>query len=117
MHHDCFVVFGDRIKSLLYHMASKWIHGEVESVSADSFSNFDDLFRSTMLKAALNKKISKSVHHQWVRLGDNGFDNFVLLLWGAHFQLLLQENGSLLVIIADNLVNDVLLVAVDVAIE
>lgn len=117
VNHDCFVILGDRIKCLLHNMTAKRIHGEIQSVAAYGLGNFNDLVRSAMLKTTLNEKISKSINHKRVCLGNNGFDDFEFLLRCAHFELLLQENGSLLVVIADNLVNDVLLVAVDVAIE
>lgn len=54
MNHDCFVVFRDRIKSLLHHMAAKWVHGKTKSVAAYGFGNFNDLLWSAMLKTTLN---------------------------------------------------------------
>lgn len=44
---------------------------------------------------------------------DDGLNDLVLLLSSANFELLLQEDRSLLIIVADDLVNDVLPVAGD----
>lgn len=69
-----------------------------------------------MLEATLHKKIAKAIDHQGIRLSNDRFDNLVLLLRGSDFQLLLQEDGGLLVVVADNLVNDILPVAAHIAI-
>lgn len=87
--HDGFVILGDRVECLLDHMTTKWVHGEAQSVATNRFGNLDDLLRCTMFETTLDKKISKSVYHERVRLGDNGFDNFVFLFRRAHFELLL----------------------------
>ncbi len=70
-----------------------------------------------MLEASLDKEIAESVDHERVGLGDDGLDDLVLLLRSADLELLLEEDRSLLVVVADNLVNDVLPVAVDVAVK
>lgn len=70
-----------------------------------------------MLEAALDKEIAKAINHKRIGLGDDGFDNLILLLRSSHLEFLLKEDGRLLVIVADNLVDNVLPVAVDVAIE
>lgn len=117
MNHDCLVVLGYRVECLLNNMAAKGIHRQVQSVSSNSFSNLDDLLGSAVLKASLNKEVSKAVDHERISLSNNGVDNLVLLLRGSHLELLLEEDGSLLVVVADDLVNDVLPVAVDVAVQ
>lgn len=66
-----------------------------------------------MLKAALNKEVSKPVHHQWVCLRDYSVHNGMFLLWSTNLELLLEENGSLLVIVADNFVNYIFPVTID----
>ena len=75
------------------------------------------LLGSAVLKATLHKEIAKAVDHQLIRLGNNGIYNFVLLLRSADLELLLQEDRSLLIIVADDLVNDILPVAAHVAIQ
>jgi hypothetical protein len=117
VHHDSLVVLRDRIKGFLDHVAAEWVHGEVQGVTTDGFGNLDDLLGSAMFKAALDEEVAKSVDHQGVCLGHNGLDNLVLLLRGAHLELLLKENRGLLVIVAHNLVDNVLPVAVDIAVE
>lgn len=98
-------------------MAAKWVHGEIQGVTADGFGNFDDLLGSSVLEAALNEEVSESVDHQGVGLSHDCLDNLVFLLRGPHLELLLQEDGSLLVIVANNLVNNVLPVAIDIAVK
>lgn len=98
-------------------MASKRIHREAEGVTTNGFSNLDNLLRRSVLKAALNQKVSKAIDHQRIGLGSNRLDNVILLIRGAHFELLLEEDGCLLVVAADDLVNNILLVAVDIAVE
>jgi hypothetical protein len=117
MNHDGLIVFRNRVKSLLDDMAAESIHRQVQSVASNGLSNLDDLFRSAMLKAALNQEVSKAVDHQWICLSDDSLNNVILLLSGANLELLLEEDGSLLIIIADNLVNNVLPVAIDSAIK
>jgi hypothetical protein len=70
-----------------------------------------------VLKASLNEEVSKAIDHQRVGLRHNGFNNVVLLLGRADLELLLQENGRLLVVVADDLVYDVFPVAVDIAVK
>ena len=67
-----------------------------------------------MLKAALNQEVAKTVNHQGVGLSDDSLDYFVFLFRSADFQLLLEEDGGLLVVVTDNLVDDILPVAVDI---
>ena len=71
----------------------------------------------THLEAALNKEVAKAVDHEWVGLSNNRLNNLVLLLNSAHFELLLQENRSLLVIVANDFVNNIFPVASHGAIE
>jgi len=42
-----------------------------------------------MLEAALNEEIAKAVDHQGVRLGNDGLNDFELLLCSADFEFLL----------------------------
>ncbi|KAK4187575.1 hypothetical protein QBC35DRAFT_463672 [Podospora australis] len=76
-----------------------------EAALSNCLSNLDNLLGRSVLKAALNKKIAESVDHEWICLCHNGFHDVILLLRSAHFKLLLQRNGTMLVIIADNLVD------------
>lgn len=70
-----------------------------------------------MLEAALDQEVSKAVDHEGVCLSNNGLDDLVFLLRSSDLELLLEENGSLLVVVADDLVDNVLPVAIDVAIQ
>jgi hypothetical protein len=86
-----------------------------------------------VLEATLYKEIAKAVDHQGVRLADDSLNNFELLLSGADLEFLLfismiqmhcqeslthllQEDGRLLIIVADDLVDNILPVTVHVAI-
>lgn len=117
MDHDCLVLLRHRIECLLDDMATKRIHREIKSVSSNGLCNLDDLFRRAVLKAALDKEVSKTVDHERIGLGDYGLDNVVLLLRSSDFKLLLKEYGRLLVVVADYLVYNVLPVTVDVAVK
>ena len=108
MNHDSFVVFWYSVKSLLNNMASKSIHTETQGVTTDSVGDSDDLLRRSMLEAALHEEIPEAIHHQWVSLSDNGLDDFILLFNSADFEFLLKEYRRLLVIVAHDLVNDIL---------
>jgi hypothetical protein len=68
MDHDCLVIFRNRIKRLLNDMAAESIHREVQSVASNGLSNLDDLFRSSVLEAALNQEVTKAIDHQWISL-------------------------------------------------
>lgn len=117
MDHDRLVVFRDRVECLLHDMAAKRIHRQIERVSANGLGDLDDLLSSAMLKAALHQEVAKTVDHQRVGLGNDGLDNVVLLLGSPYLELLLQKDGSLLVIVADNLVNNILPVTRDITVK
>ena len=70
-----------------------------------------------MLEATLHEEISEAVDHQRISLGNNSFNDLVLLLRCANFELLLQEDGGLLVIVANDLVDDIFPVAGHATIE
>ena len=117
MHHDSFVVLGHSIKGLLNDMASERIHAETQSIATDGISNSDDLLWGSMLEATLHQEVAEAVDHQRIGLGNNSFDYLILLLDGANFELLLQEDRGLLVIVANDLVDYVLPVAGDASIK
>jgi hypothetical protein len=115
--HYSLVVFGNRVKCLLNDMASKSIHGEIQGIAADGLSDLNHLVRCSVFEAALHEEIAKAVNHQRVSLSNNSFDNIELLLIGANFEFLLKEDGSLLIIIANDFVNNVLPVTVNCTIK
>lgn len=117
VYHDRLVLFGNRIKRFLNNVAAERIHGKIQGISTYSLCNLDHLLWSSMLKATLNKEITEAVYHQGVSLGHNSLNDLVLLFRGANLQFLLKKNGSLLVIVADNLVDNVLPITVDIAIQ
>lgn len=92
VNHDSLVILWNRVKGLLDDMTAESIHGEIESITTDSFCNLDYLFWSTVLKTSLNQKVTKTVDHQRISLGNNGLNNIILLLGGTDFKLLLQED-------------------------
>ena len=117
MNHDRLVVLWHRVESLLHDVTAERIHGEIESVTTDSLSDLNHLLWSAVLEATLDEKVTKAVDHQWVSLSHNGLDDVVLLLCGAHLELLLKEDRGLLVVVAHDLVNDILPVAVHSAVQ
>ena len=70
-----------------------------------------------MLEAPLDQKVSEAVDHKRVGLRNDCFDDLILLIGRANLELLLEEDGCLLVIVADDLVDDILPVAIDVAVQ
>jgi len=117
MDHDCLVIFRNRIESLLNDVAAESIHRQVQSVASNGLSDLDDLFRSSVLEAALNQEVTKAIDHQWISLCDNSLNYIILLLSSANFELLLEKDGSLLIIIADDLIDNILPVAIDGSIK
>jgi hypothetical protein len=117
VNHNRLIVLGNRIKCLLNDVTAECIHGKIQCVASDSFSYLDNLLWSTMLEAALDKEIAKAIDHQWIGLSDNGLNNIIFLLSRPNFELLLKEDRCLLVIIANNLIDNVLPVAVDGAVK
>jgi hypothetical protein len=115
--HDGLVLLRHAVKRLLNDVASERVHAEVQSVTTNSLCNGHHLLRRAMLEAALDQEVTETVDHEWIGLVDDGLHDVKLLLWRAKFQLLLKEDGSLLVIAANNLVDDVAPVAAHVTIK
>lgn len=70
-----------------------------------------------MLEATLNQEVSEAIDHQWIGLSDDRLNNVILLLGCTNLELLLQEDGGLLIIVANDLVDNVLPVAIDGAVK
>src|SRR6478735_358505 len=87
--HDCLEILWDRIECLLDNMTAKGIHGEIQSVSPNSFSYVDNLVRCAMLKASLHQEITKPVNHQWVGLCYDRIHDLKLLLRSSDLEFLL----------------------------
>lgn len=117
MDHNGLILLRYGIKGLLNDVTAKGVHAETQSVPTNGVCNGDDLFWSPMLEATLHEEVSEAVDHQRISLGDNRFNDFVLLLHCTNFELLLQEDRGLLVIVANNLVDDVLPVASHAPVE
>lgn len=105
--HVCLVVLRDRVKGFLNDVAAKWIHAQRDDIAMNSVSNGDNLVRRAMLEASLNKEVAKTIDHERVCLIDDGLHNLELLFSRADLELLLEEDGSLLIVVAHNLVDDV----------
>lgn len=115
--HQCFVFLWHAVEGFLDNMATKWIHAQGESVAPDGVGNGHDLLGGAMFKAALDEEITEPIYHERIRLASNRLDYIVFLFSCADFELLLEENGCLLVITADDLVNDVFPITRDVLVE
>jgi hypothetical protein len=113
VHHHNSILFRNRVKGLLNDVASKRIHAEAKSVAADRVGNSDDLLWGTMLEATLDQEITEAVDHQGIGLSNDCFDNLEFLLRSANLELLLEKDGSLLIIAMNDLVNDEFPVTVD----
>ena len=115
--HDGLVLLRNTVEGLLNNVAAKRIHAQVEGVAANSTGDGNDLLRSAVLKAALNQEVAEAVDHERIGLVDDGLHDLILLLLGADLELLLQEDGGLLVVAVDDLVDNVLPVAAHVAVQ
>ena len=111
--HVSLVALWNGVKSLLDDVAAESVHTEGYDVAMYGFCDSDDLVRCAVLEATLNEEVAEAVDHQRVCLVDDGLNNLKLLLSCAHLELLLQEDGRLLIIVAHNLVNNILPVAGD----
>ncbi len=116
MNHNSFVVFRNGIESLLDHMTPKWVHRQGECASSNGFCNLYHLLWGAVLEASLHQEVSETVDHQRISLGNNRLDDFVLLVRSPNLKLLLEEDRSLLIVAAYDLVNDILPIAVDIAV-
>lgn len=115
--HDRLVLLWNGVECLLNDVAAEGVHRKAEGIASDGLRNFDDLLRRAMLKAALDEEVPETIDHQRIGLRDDCFNNVILLLGRANLELLLEEDGCLLVVVADNLVDNVLPVAVHIAVK
>lgn len=117
MNHGSFVLLRYAVKSLLDDMATESIHAERKCVTPNSLRYGDDLILSTMLETTLHEEVAETVDHQSISLRDDGLNNVVLLLRSANFELLLKEDRGLLIVVADDLIDDVFPVAAHVTVK
>lgn len=117
VYHHCFVFLWYAVEGFLDNMATEWIHAQGESVAPDCVGNGHDLLGGTMFKAALDEEISESVYHERVRLISNRLDDVEFLFSCADFEFLLEEDGCLLVVTADDLFNYVFPITRDIFVE
>lgn len=106
--HVSFVVLRYGVEGLLDDMTTKGIHAQSDDVAVDGVRDSDDLVWSAVLEASLNQEVAETIDHERISLTDDGLDDLVLLLCSADLELLLQEDGCLLVIVADDLIDNVL---------
>lgn len=111
--HIGFVVLRHGVKGLLDDMTPERIHAQGNDIAMNGVRNGHDLVGSAMLEASLDEEIAETIDHKWICLVDDRLYNLVLLLCGTNLQLLLQEDRSLLVVVADDLIDDVLPVTGD----
>lgn len=117
VNHDSLVILGHRVESLLDNMAAERVHGKAKCVATNCFRNLDDLLRGAVLETTLDEKVTEAIDHQWMGLKNDSVHNLILLVGCADLELLLEKDGGLLVIIAYYLVDNVLPIAIHVAVE
>jgi hypothetical protein len=115
--HGRLVLFGNTVEGFLDNMTSEGIHAKSECVTTNGLGDRDDLVGRAMFEATLNEEVTEAVDHQRIGLGDDCFDDLILLLRCSNLQLLLKKDGCLLVVVADDLVDNVLPVAAHVAVQ
>ena len=115
--HDGLVLLGNAVEGLLDDVASESVHTQVQGVATDSLCNQHHLLGRAVLEAALDEEVAETIDHQRIGLVDDSLNDLELLLRSAKLQFLLKEYGSLLVVAAYDLVDDVAPVAAHVTIE
>jgi hypothetical protein len=98
-------------------VTAEGIHTKSKCVATNGLGYSDDLISCAMLKASLDEEVAEPIDHQRVCLRDDCFDDLVLLFWCSDLELLLQKDGSLLVIVADDFVYNVFPVAAHITIK
>jgi len=85
-------------------VTAECIHGKVQGVASDGFSNLDDLFRSAMFKAALNQEVTEAIYIKDMpeQLWLQQCRTFALC---ANLELLLKEDRCLLIIVAKQILS------------
>lgn len=111
--HVSLVTLGNRVESFLNNMTAKGVHAQRDDVTMYGVCDGNDLIGRAMLEASLNEEVTKTVDHERVGLIDDSLDDVKLLFSCANLQLLLQKDGSLLIIVAHNLVDNILPVTRD----
>ncbi len=109
--HVSFMGFRNRIKRLLDNMTTESIHAEGNNIALNTIGDRNDLIRCAVLEAALHQEVAEAVDHEWIRLVDNCINDLKLLFYSANLELLLEKDRSLLIIAANNLIDNVLPVA------
>jgi hypothetical protein len=117
MNHNSLVVLRDAVERFLNHMTAESIHGQIQGIATNRLCNFDYLFRGAIFETPLNEEVAKAIDHQWISLGNNGLYNVILLLRSTDLQLLLEEYGCLLIVVAHNFIHDILPVAVNCTVK
>jgi hypothetical protein len=112
-HHDGLELFRYTIEGFLDYMASESVHAQCHSIATNRICNALDLLRGSVFETPLNEKVAETVDHQLISLSNNSINNRMFLLCSADFEFLLQKDRCLLIVIADNLVNNILPIAVD----
>lgn len=115
--HNSFVLLRDTVQGLLNYMTPKRIHAQIKRAASDRIGDRDNLLGSAMLETALDEKIPEAVDHERIGLADNSLNDVESMLDCSYLQLLLEKNGRLLIVIADNLVHYVFPVTRDVLIK
>lgn len=92
VNHNSFMFLWDTVKGLLDNVTPKGVHAQIEGIASYRIGNCNHLLGSAMFETTLNKKVAKSVYHEWVSLTDDGLDDVVLLLCRPNLEFLLQED-------------------------
>jgi hypothetical protein len=89
-------------------VTTKHVHGQSDDVPEKGLDDPLDLVFGAILETPLDEKVAEAVDHEGVTLTDDGVDDLMFLDGCSELELLLEEEGSLLVALTDNLFNDVL---------
>lgn len=89
MNHNGLVLLWNGVEGFLNDMTPERIHAQAQGVATDSIGNGNNLLGRAVLEAALDQEIAEAIDHQRIGLSDDGLDDLVFLLDGAHLELLL----------------------------
>lgn len=94
------------IKSLLDDMATESISAEANSVVLDVGSEAHDLIVIGALEDALDEEVAEAIAHQLETTTDDAVNDRVLESWFRVLDLLLEEDGGLLIVAGDDFVDN-----------
>ena len=115
--HDNFVILRNTVQSFLNYMATELVHAQGHRITSNCVGNCNGMLLGPVLKATLDEEVSKSIDHQRVRLADDSIDDIKFVLRWTTFELVLQKDGRLLIVVANDLLHNVFPITGDILVQ